>query len=70
MTAAHSTKGRTPRKLHSERMLTLDALRGVAVLLVMFSHLTIDAFPGFAAWEASRMNFGTMGVCIFFCVSG
>jgi peptidoglycan/LPS O-acetylase OafA/YrhL len=52
------------------RAENLDALRGIAVILVLASHSYIAAVPSFAQWEATNINLGTIGVLIFFCVSG
>jgi peptidoglycan/LPS O-acetylase OafA/YrhL len=68
--AVHTEARVSVRDHASARAANLDALRGVAILLVLLSHLVISAYPEFAAWEATRLNCGTVGVLIFFCVSG
>ena len=48
----------------------LDALRGVAVLLVLVQHVGELAFPAVADLTHSSMLLGQMGVMVFFLCSG
>jgi peptidoglycan/LPS O-acetylase OafA/YrhL len=52
------------------RLTTIDNLRGVAVILVLLSHYIGHIFPKFLEFQNNHLNFGTIGVEIFFCVSG
>jgi peptidoglycan/LPS O-acetylase OafA/YrhL len=48
----------------------LDVLRGVAALLVVMQHSVEAASPGFVRWTNKYVNFGEVGVVVFFIVSG
>ncbi|MBV8780029.1 MAG: acyltransferase [Phycisphaerae bacterium] len=52
------------------RVLFLDVVRGLAVLFVLFQHLTEDVAPPFLSWGYRWMNYGRLGVALFFIVSG
>jgi len=64
---------------HLERMAWLDSIRAIAALLVVFQHYFYDRyFIGSAdgayltpAYEVFRsINFGKIGVIVFFFISG
>ncbi|MEU8175457.1 acyltransferase [Microbispora hainanensis] len=48
----------------------LDALRGVAALVVVFEHCLDGLFPEVRAGASQWFNFGQYGVLVFFLVSG
>ncbi|MBX6381854.1 MAG: acyltransferase, partial [Microbispora sp.] len=48
----------------------LDALRGVAALVVVFEHCLDPLFPEVRAGAGQWFNFGQYGVLVFFLVSG
>ncbi|MEU4693430.1 acyltransferase [Actinoplanes sp. NPDC023714] len=52
------------------RLGWLDGLRAVAVLLVLYAHLSRYAFPGVRAVTSEWLHAGTAGVMLFFLVSG
>jgi peptidoglycan/LPS O-acetylase OafA/YrhL len=52
------------------RLAWLDGLRAVAVLLVVYAHLTRFAFTGLRAVTGEWLHAGTAGVMLFFLVSG
>lgn len=54
----------------SNRLESLDQLRGIAVLCVLLSHFSIAINNQFIDIQNRTINFGTIGVLIFFCVSG
>jgi peptidoglycan/LPS O-acetylase OafA/YrhL len=54
----------------SGRMGWLDGLRAVAVLLVVYAHLTRYVFRGVRAVSSEWLNAGTAGVMLFFLISG
>ncbi|MEV6350323.1 acyltransferase [Actinoplanes sp. NPDC051851] len=54
----------------SPRLGWLDALRAVAVLLVIYAHLSRYVFTGLRALTAEWLNAGVAGVMLFFLVSG
>jgi peptidoglycan/LPS O-acetylase OafA/YrhL len=54
----------------ARRQAWLDALRGVAVLAVLFDHLLDPLFPEVRASISPWFNFGQYGVMVFFLVSG
>ncbi|MFI7543923.1 acyltransferase family protein [Actinoplanes sp. NPDC049599] len=54
----------------AERMAWLDGLRAVAVLLVVYAHLSRTLFTGARAFSSERLHAGTAGVMLFFLVSG
>lgn len=75
----------TPAPAASQRLQALDALRGVAILMVMFDHLFAIAGERMAggpfaptAWVREWISgplgiiqdFGWLGVCLFFLISG
>jgi peptidoglycan/LPS O-acetylase OafA/YrhL len=51
-------------------MAWLDGLRAVAVLLVVYAHLTRSLFTGVRAVSGEWLHAGTAGVMLFFLVSG
>ncbi|GAA3338549.1 hypothetical protein GCM10020358_19060 [Amorphoplanes nipponensis] len=53
-----------------DRMAWLDGLRAVAVLLVLYAHLSRVLFRGARAVSAEWLHAGTAGVMLFFLVSG
>lgn len=50
---------------HSQRIPSLDGLRAVSILLVVFSHLWFTRSP-----IAAYFDLGTLGVKVFFVISG
>ena len=52
------------------RLAWLDGLRAVAVLLVVYAHLTRFAFTDLRAVTGEWLHAGTAGVMLFFLVSG
>jgi peptidoglycan/LPS O-acetylase OafA/YrhL len=54
----------------TRRQAWLDALRGVAVIAVLFEHLLDPLFPEVRASISPWFNFGQYGVMLFFLVSG
>ncbi|TQS22414.1 acyltransferase family protein [Microbispora hainanensis] len=54
----------------SPRQGWLDALRGVAALVVVFEHCLDGLFPEVRAGAGQWFNFGQYGVLVFFLVSG
>jgi peptidoglycan/LPS O-acetylase OafA/YrhL len=52
------------------RLAWLDGLRAVAVLLVVYAHLTRFVFTGLRAVTSEWLHAGTAGVMLFFLVSG
>lgn len=54
----------------ADRMAWLDGLRAVAVLLVVYAHLSRVLFTGAREVSAGWLHAGTAGVMIFFLVSG
>jgi peptidoglycan/LPS O-acetylase OafA/YrhL len=52
------------------RLAWLDGLRAVAVLLVVYAHLTRFTFAGLRAVTGEWLHAGTAGVMLFFLVSG
>jgi peptidoglycan/LPS O-acetylase OafA/YrhL len=54
----------------AERMAWLDALRAVAVLLVLYAHLSRYLFRGAREVSGEWLHAGTAGVMLFFLVSG
>ncbi|MEU7906564.1 acyltransferase [Actinoplanes sp. NPDC049118] len=54
----------------AERMAWLDALRAVAVLLVVYAHLSRYLFRGVRGFTGEWLHAGTAGVMLFFLVSG
>jgi peptidoglycan/LPS O-acetylase OafA/YrhL len=52
------------------RMAWLDGLRAIAVLLVVYAHLSHYEFRAARAVTADWLNAGTAGVMLFFLVSG
>jgi peptidoglycan/LPS O-acetylase OafA/YrhL len=53
-----------------DRMAWLDGLRAVAVLLVVYAHLSHLLFRGARAVTSEWLHAGTAGVLLFFLVSG
>jgi peptidoglycan/LPS O-acetylase OafA/YrhL len=54
----------------SGRLDFLDALRGIAVLLVLVQHLGELLFPAVDRLSVSAVQFGQLGVMVFFLCSG
>ncbi|SDJ44945.1 acyltransferase family protein [Nonomuraea jiangxiensis] len=54
----------------ARRQTWLDALRGVAVLAVLFEHLLDPLFPEVRATVSPWFDFGQYGVLVFFLISG
>jgi peptidoglycan/LPS O-acetylase OafA/YrhL len=52
------------------RIEFLDVLRGFAALLVILQHSVEAGSPRFALWTNKYINFGEVGVVVFFIVSG
>ncbi|MEU4161094.1 acyltransferase [Actinoplanes sp. NPDC026670] len=52
------------------RLAWLDGLRAVAVLLVVYAHLTRFVFTDLRAFTGEWLHAGTAGVMLFFLVSG
>ncbi|MFC7532833.1 acyltransferase family protein [Actinoplanes sp. GCM10030250] len=52
------------------RLAWLDGLRAVAVLLVVYAHLTRYVFTDLRAFTGEWLHAGTAGVMLFFLVSG
>src|SRR5579871_4107611 len=52
---------------HSQRNVQLDALRGVAILMVLVCHTFVFRKAG---WEAMLVRSGWAGVDLFFVLSG
>ncbi|MFC4118909.1 acyltransferase family protein [Nonomuraea zeae] len=61
---------RTQAPPQARRQAWLDALRGVAVLAVLFEHLLDPLFPDVRAAVSPWFDFGQFGVMVFFLVSG
>jgi peptidoglycan/LPS O-acetylase OafA/YrhL len=53
---------------HPARLTGLDTLRGLAILLVMAAHFTLEIFPGVATTFLSTVS--VSGVILFFFLSG
>lgn len=54
----------------SSRFSFLDALRGLAALLVVLAHAGYHLSPAFARWSAWYLDVGNVGVIVFFGISG
>ncbi len=54
--------------VHAARLPGLDTLRGLAILLVMLAHFTLEIFPGRATTLLSTVS--VSGVILFFYLSG
>ncbi len=54
----------------SRRIEFLDVLRGIAMFLVLCQHSVQVISPSFKQWSLKYINFGEMGVVVFFIVSG
>lgn len=54
----------------SNRLEGLDQLRGIAILCVLLSHFSIAINNNLIEIQNRTINVGTIGVLIFFCVSG
>ena len=48
----------------------LDAIRGIAAMLVVIEHIFEQYFPAFGEWSLTHFRFGEFGVTVFFLVSG
>ena len=67
---AACTKLHALSKIDRRRIQFLDVLRGIAALMVVLQHAVESASPGFAHWTNEYLNFGEIGVVVFFIVSG
>src|SRR5579864_8086350 len=59
--------------LDEQRIESLDSLRGLAVLMVLFFHYTCrfqPAYYGYPSRPAIALPFGNLGVQLFFVISG
>src|SRR5215207_1738082 len=61
---------RTNPAAGADRLAWLDGLRAVAVLLVVYAHLSRYLFRGAREVSAEWLHAGTAGVMLFFLVSG
>ena len=52
------------------RLEFLDALRGIAAMLVVVEHFAEHLWPAFAVFSLTRFRLGEYGVVLFFLVSG
>lgn len=69
--AAASTASSAPKTSSARpRLAWLDGLRGLAVLCVVFEHMSYLLFSGIRPVIAPWFSFGTYGVLVFFLVSG
>ena len=60
-----------PAWLAAGRVPSLDGLRGVSILLVLWSHLSLYANDGtWPRWVTRFTNVGDIGVDVFFVISG
>jgi peptidoglycan/LPS O-acetylase OafA/YrhL len=48
----------------------LDAIRGIAAMLVVIEHIFEQYYPAFGEWSLTHFRFGEFGVTVFFLVSG
>ncbi len=62
--------GSTPPRKSSARLGFLDAVRGIAALVVVIYHTCWISSPAFLAWSRDYFDFGQAGVTAFFLVSG
>jgi peptidoglycan/LPS O-acetylase OafA/YrhL len=53
-----------------DRLVFLDIARGIAALLVVVSHGLNAWIPGYMDWSAGRINLGSIGVHLFFVITG
>jgi peptidoglycan/LPS O-acetylase OafA/YrhL len=53
-----------------DRLAFLDIARGLAALLVVVSHGLPSWWPGYWTWSVGRVNLGSIGVLLFFVISG
>ena len=78
MTASAPTQDRapatstaaTPRRGGSSRLAWLDALRGIAALAVVYTHLAFDGISEVYHATSAWVIAGTFGVLTFFVISG
>jgi len=68
--AAISTVQRPAAGTEARRLAWLDALRGIAVLFVVFEHLSVSELTGARAAIDPWFSPGLYGVLVFFMVSG
>lgn len=54
----------------SRRIEFLDVLRGVAAFMVLCQHSVECVSPSFMRWTVNFVNFGEVGVVVFFLISG
>lgn len=52
------------------RILFLEAVRGLAALIVLIQHLCAVYIPAFDEWSRTHVDLGRVGVVAFFLVSG
>jgi peptidoglycan/LPS O-acetylase OafA/YrhL len=66
----------TARHLASDELRSLTALRGIAALMVVFSHcirlgeVSYAGEPAGVVWPLNYIDFGVFGVALFFTLSG
>lgn len=63
-------EGRNFKTAESNRLKFLDAIRGLACLLVMAQHVFERTYPGFERFSLDYLSIGMVGVVAFFLVSG
>jgi peptidoglycan/LPS O-acetylase OafA/YrhL len=66
-TIAQSTK---PEISRQGRIEFIDAIRGIASLMVVVEHAVQTWLPGYFAWSNQWVSFGRVGIVAFFMVSG
>lgn len=69
-TSISSTPAVEVSKSSGARLTFLDAIRGIAALLVVIEHLFAQAVPGIMSRLSPYVDFGRIGVTAFFLVSG
>lgn len=68
--AADSSGASSARVIAQGRNHLLDAVRGVAILLILYYHLFRQAFENNLPWVAKLMGLSWTGVDLFFILSG
>lgn len=56
--------------LDGRRIEYIDAIRGIASVMVLFDHAIAHWFPEYREWTLSYINLGRIGITAFFVVSG